>query len=301
MKKYKLMIKTADMTGKKYLCVTIKTGKAYDNYKGSGSYWRKYLKKTGSTVSTELLFDTDDVELFEIVCKEYSTKFDVVKSNEFANLVPEYGHEHNNYNMKLWKESIDKETYQNMIDKRSKSIKDNHWINNDKVSDRVRLAISKSQSELLNNMTHDEIMEYTAKARHGMTEWFDNLTEEEYNEYCSRLSNSRKEYLDNLKEDEIAWSDYCNKISESRLNMSEESKQLRKKKIQDVYATGKHNEYFKRLSEERKGSGNPSAKKVSIDGVVYGSTTEAADKLNISVNIIRNRAKSDKYENYEYI
>jgi hypothetical protein len=83
-----------------------------------------------------------------------------------------------------------------------------------------------------------------------------------------------------------------------RLNMSEESKQSRKEKIQEVYATGKHQHIFDKFSEERQGGNNPCSKKVSIQGVVYGCIKDACDELNITRAILNGRLKSEKYPDY---
>ena len=87
---YKLMIKTHNKTGLKYLCITKKDD--YELYKGSGVYWKNHLKIYGDDIITELLLKTDDLfELTEIAL-EYSSKWDIVESSEWANLIPESGY-----------------------------------------------------------------------------------------------------------------------------------------------------------------------------------------------------------------
>lgn len=87
--KYKLMIKTHLVTNLKYLCVTTKND--YHSYKGSGTAWKKHLKENGNLVKTNLIFETDDKDLFFKVCKEKSAEYDVVNSPEWANLIVEHG------------------------------------------------------------------------------------------------------------------------------------------------------------------------------------------------------------------
>ena len=50
MKKYKLMIKTHNVTGKKYLCMTTKADPY--KYNGSGVYWKNHIKKYGKDITT---------------------------------------------------------------------------------------------------------------------------------------------------------------------------------------------------------------------------------------------------------
>ena len=48
------------------------------------------------------------------------------------------------------------------------------------------------------------------------------------------------------------------------------------------------------------GAGNPFAKKVKVDGVVYGSVKDAQRALKINEKTIRTRANSDAYPNYTF-
>ena len=54
MAKYKLMIKTHNVTGLKYLCITKKEN--WPEYLGSGKYWRNHLISHGPDIRTELLY-----------------------------------------------------------------------------------------------------------------------------------------------------------------------------------------------------------------------------------------------------
>lgn len=86
---YYLMIKTHNKTGLKYLCKTERED--YDLYLGSGVHWKRHLKKHGIDVSSEVIFKTDDFELFKNTCLKYSERFDVVKSKDWANMIVETG------------------------------------------------------------------------------------------------------------------------------------------------------------------------------------------------------------------
>jgi hypothetical protein len=115
---------------------------------------------------------------------------------------------------------------------------------------------------------------------------FTNQPPEKQLEIRKKLSKSAKEHgVDRSKE----WNE---NVSHGRLNMDQEAKETRCKKIQDVYATGKHDHIFKRYSVERRGGDNPTARKVSIDGITYSSISEAMSALNISRSSISSRLNS---------
>lgn len=78
-----LYVKIHNQTGLKYFGKTI-----HDpyKYKGSGTYWRKHLKKHGYDVSTQIIGSFSDKN----ECLEFALKFseenNIVNSNEWANL-----------------------------------------------------------------------------------------------------------------------------------------------------------------------------------------------------------------------
>lgn len=53
--------------------------------------------------------------------------------------------------------------------------------------------------------------------------------------------------------------------------------------------------------ESIKGAGNPFAKKVSVDGVIYGSVKDAVKAVNISEKTIRKRANLEEFTNYQWV
>lgn len=83
------MVKTHLVTNMKYLCVTTRENHA--SYSGSGRVWKKHLKENGNLIKTQLLFETDDKLGFTKKCLEKSIEFDIVNSDDWANLVVEYG------------------------------------------------------------------------------------------------------------------------------------------------------------------------------------------------------------------
>lgn len=90
MKTYYLYLKQSPI-GLKYLGITTR-----DPYKylGSGKYWRRHLKAhkfSASDIKTEIVFSSTIEEEVNIVGLEYSEKFNIVESKDFANLMPESG------------------------------------------------------------------------------------------------------------------------------------------------------------------------------------------------------------------
>jgi len=89
-----LMVKTHSLTGMRYLCkrVTTSDSKAI-SYLGSGTRWNNHLKVHGKHINTEILvkYDLDRIEEFSKLCIDYSNKFDIVKSSDWANLIVETG------------------------------------------------------------------------------------------------------------------------------------------------------------------------------------------------------------------
>jgi len=101
-----LYLKTHNKTGLKYL------GKTTQNpfkYNGSGVYWQKHLNKHGTDISTKVIYETQDEELFKIIGTYVSEQFDIVNSNEWANLKPESGDGGGGYtHTEEWKQQVSK-------------------------------------------------------------------------------------------------------------------------------------------------------------------------------------------------
>jgi len=89
---YYILLKTHNVTGKKYLCKHVS---CYENscykYTGSGVYWKRHIAKHGDDIGTEILARCKSAEEVAIVGLEFSNKFNVVESNDYANLIPENG------------------------------------------------------------------------------------------------------------------------------------------------------------------------------------------------------------------
>lgn len=84
-----LYIKTHNLTGLKYLG---KTSNADPHkYPGSGKHWRRHLDRHGYDYTTDILAECENNEEVKILGQHYSSMWDVVNSEQWANLKPEAG------------------------------------------------------------------------------------------------------------------------------------------------------------------------------------------------------------------
>ena len=86
---YYLYVKTHNKTGLKYLGQTKKNNPI--GYKGSGIRWTNHLKKHGYNVTTEIIGAFDILEDLAVAGKFWSKYWNVVESDEWANLMEEAG------------------------------------------------------------------------------------------------------------------------------------------------------------------------------------------------------------------
>lgn len=86
---YYLCVKTHSITGLKYLCQTTKS----DPYKylGSGKYWRLHLRKHGYEHLTEVIKECNTKEEVKEWGVHFSKLWNVIESDEWANLMEENG------------------------------------------------------------------------------------------------------------------------------------------------------------------------------------------------------------------
>ncbi len=105
---HKLLIKTHE-TGLKYLCYTRKAD--HEKYLGSGLRWENHLKIYGKNFTTELIFQSSIFEEFKEVAIKKSIEFDIVNSDEWANLRIEQGDGGDTVSSKRWINNGIKETY----------------------------------------------------------------------------------------------------------------------------------------------------------------------------------------------
>jgi hypothetical protein len=83
-----LYVKTHNITGLKYLG---KTTKDPFKYQGSGKYWKRHIKKYGYDVVTEILYQSENIEDIRKIGMYYSNVWNIVESEDWANLIEEYG------------------------------------------------------------------------------------------------------------------------------------------------------------------------------------------------------------------
>lgn len=86
---YSIYIKTHNITGLKYLGYTSRID--VHAYYGSGKRWLNHLKKHGKLYTTEIIFETDNIDDVALAGEVYSSLFQIVSSNRWANLIEEKG------------------------------------------------------------------------------------------------------------------------------------------------------------------------------------------------------------------
>lgn len=86
---YYLYVKTHNVTGLKYLGQTKRLD--YHKYRGSGKYWKSHLKQHGFNYTTKLLLETTDKEILKLFGVYYSKLWNVIESDDWANLSYERG------------------------------------------------------------------------------------------------------------------------------------------------------------------------------------------------------------------
>ncbi len=89
MKQTKLYIKTHNVTGLKYFGKTIKSDA--ESYSGSGTYWKRHLKKHGTDLKTEIVFKSSNINDITKFAINFSEENDIVNSKKWANLIVENG------------------------------------------------------------------------------------------------------------------------------------------------------------------------------------------------------------------
>jgi hypothetical protein len=86
---YSLYVKTHQVTGLKYLGQTSKSDP--HKYTGSGKYWLRHIKQHGKNWDTKILLESQNKKDINKLGAYYSNLWNVVESNEWANLKPETG------------------------------------------------------------------------------------------------------------------------------------------------------------------------------------------------------------------
>ncbi|MFY8212591.1 MAG: hypothetical protein ACOVLB_08010, partial [Candidatus Nanopelagicus sp.] len=84
-----LYVKQHNETGLKYFGKT--TSKDPHKYKGSGLIWKEHIKQHGYDVTTEIIRECKSKQEVKQWGKYYSTLWNIVESDEWANKIPETG------------------------------------------------------------------------------------------------------------------------------------------------------------------------------------------------------------------
>lgn len=109
---HKLLIKTHKTTGLKYLCYTQK--KDHISYTGSGLAWKLHLEEHGYDFDTIVVYESENYDDFKKVAIEKSKEYDIVNSNEWANLKLEEGDGGDTVSKKRWITNGSKDKYINI-------------------------------------------------------------------------------------------------------------------------------------------------------------------------------------------
>lgn len=86
---YFLYVKTHNVTGLKYLGQTSQCDP--HRYQGSGTYWKRHLKKHGKNYSTEIIKECLTIDDLMYWGTFYSKLWNIIESDEWANLKEESG------------------------------------------------------------------------------------------------------------------------------------------------------------------------------------------------------------------
>lgn len=152
-----LYVKTHNITGLKYLGKTIQDP---FKYKGSGKYWTRHIKKYGNNVTTEIIFQTEDKELFRKKAIFYSEYFCIVENKNWAKISREEGQggNTNNYDKHRGKGSRPnakgktgpkgKKQTPEHSEKIGKSVSE-YWKNNKRIAWNKGIPMSEGQKQKL--------------------------------------------------------------------------------------------------------------------------------------------------------
>lgn len=269
MAQYKLMVKIHNITGLKYLCITKR--KNWQKYLGSGRYWRNHLISHGKDIRTELLYESDDYSEFLKMCYFYSDHYDVAKSDKFANAIPEHGYETDRpgvNNFELFWQNLSDEDRDKLLTERAEKVRIGLANMSEEVDATRRENISKTRKEMYSKMTLDEKLEMMKNFHLGLAKFFSDKTSPEFISWTEKLSIASSARFSSMSEEELA--EHGAKITAGRNAMSEEAKALRASRVSEAFKTSeKRHAFNKRMSVDRVGAGNPSAKIVVWEGKRY--------------------------------
>lgn len=161
-----LYIKTHRKTGLKYLGKTESTNP--DKYRGSGKRWINHIKKHGYDVETEILRKCNSYEEVKEWGLYYSELWNIVESDDWANLTEETG---TGFSSNQVKSFWDDPSYRNMMsDNNSKNAK-KQW-ESDEFRDMHRTKMSNISKQLWKDEEFREMQSQKGK-EHASRQWKD--------------------------------------------------------------------------------------------------------------------------------
>lgn len=142
---YYLYVKTHLKTGMKYLGFTERDPYIY---KGSGKYWIRHIKKHGNDVWTNVIYQTEIKENIKPIGIHYTNLWNVVQSNEWANLTEEKGDGiSSDYLKKCWENGVYDNRPSPSEETKKKNSESNKgrkpWNLNTKMNEDYKMAISQ--------------------------------------------------------------------------------------------------------------------------------------------------------------
>ena len=277
--KIKNWVKTHKKTGIRYLCVTKNDP---FKYRGSGIYWNLILDAHGSEHDTEVIFESESMEEISEKGLYYSSLWDVVKSDCWANRIPEAGYDQDASNFRAWWNGLDETTKNEFIEFRNEQISKNHYSKGPN-SEAIYKIISEKNRQWFYSLPIEEQQSIVSLATEGGKRF--KLTPE-WEETKKKIGETVKTNLSGLSQEEKK--ERMKPALERRANMTPEEKEKYTAKKREGFYRSNYKESFKIMGEARRGGNNPAAKKCVIDGVEYGSMKEASDALGIEYHKIVN-------------
>jgi len=155
-----LYIKTHNVTGLKYFGKTV--GDPF-RYKGSGVRWLNHLSVHGNKVTTEIIGHYEVLEECNKAALEFSEKYNIVKSDEWANLIVEDGlmggftEDHGKKIKEIWKNLTEEE-------KDIRRQKANPWNNKtEEEISRYKKNLQDSMIDMYQSIAGKELLEHKKK------------------------------------------------------------------------------------------------------------------------------------------
>lgn len=258
------MIKTHNVTGLKYLCITKR--KNWKTYKGSGVYWKNHIKTHGDDISTQLLFETNDYEEFVEQCIYYSQLYNVQENEGFANLIPEIGYGDDYCNLVIWWSLASNEEKERIYELRSSSMK-SYWesLSEDEYKKRTKgcSEAGKIAWESLSDEWKDSFFEMT---RAGFKSWVERR-DASFDRWRNSISSTMKDYHRDMSvESRLKRGE---KISKTKLNRTEKELTNWRQRVLSTRGKKDYSELWSRYSKERVGEGNPASKVIVWYGDRY--------------------------------